>query len=151
VIGWSSGFGRVRTGDGWGLERMTDTLWLIGGLVCLVLALAGTVAGWIAVGRMRRWRLAQAAQLPLIHAECVEARHAMLQQAFEVDRQAQALASRLDTGGRDMAVFLLSQGFSRLTGRPAGFWGPVVARMLAGRMGAGDEGPIERAGPVRGG
>lgn len=115
---------------------MTETLWLTGAVVGTGLALAGTVAGWVAVGRMRRWRLEQAAVLPLLHADLVEARHQLLQQAFDVDRQAQAVADRLDTGGRDMAVHLLGVGFSRLTGRATGFWGPLVARLVVGRMGA---------------
>ena len=101
-----------------------------------VFGLMSAVAGWVAVGRMRRWRLEQAAALPLLHADLVEARHQLLQQAYDVDRQAQGLADRLDTGGRDMAVHLIGVGFSRLTGRATGFWGPLVARLVVGRMGA---------------
>jgi uncharacterized membrane protein len=131
---------------------MDDTLRLIGGVIWLVVALGGTVAGWLAVVRLRRWRVAQAALLPELHGELVAARHRLLQQAFEVDRSAQEVASRLDTGAQDLAVLLLSRGLAAVTGRRVGFWGPAVARMVVARVGpsleqdAGPDGRAPRAG-----
>lgn len=114
---------------------MTETLGLIGACLGVVLAVAGTVAGWIAVGRMRRWRREQQATLPLIHAELTDSRYRLMQQAFELERQADEVASRLETGGRDLAVLLLGRTFARLTGRTPGFWGQAVARVVVGQVG----------------
>ena len=115
---------------------MDETLSLVGGALLLLGLLAGIVAAWIGFVRLRHWRLGQTARLPALHAEMVDARQAWLQQAYAVEARVQSVSGRLETGGRDLAVFLLWQGFTRVTGHKPGVWGQAVSRLLIGRLGA---------------
>jgi len=117
---------------------MGDTLRMVGGLIYLVLAIGGTVFGWVLVGRIRRWRHEQVAMLPVVHQLVVAQRQQVLAQAFELDRQVQDAASRLDTGARDVAALPLGKLIARMTGREPGFWAPMVARMLVSQVAGGE-------------
>lgn len=68
--------------------------------------------------------------MPEVHAMLVAQRQDLLEQAYSMGRSADDVASRMEGGPRAIAESVLIKGMAMATGRPAGIWAPLLAKIV---------------------